>query len=94
MRNDRPPRVADRDPVADPNYSATLAVTIDAWQETVWPWLVQRGSAPRFYSLSGGRRAFELEFLDAVADLIAVLAEQRRRLGLIPTASLQRLDDE
>ena len=36
----------------------------------------------------------QLELLDAVADLIAVEAEQRRRLGLVPAAALQRLHDQ
>jgi hypothetical protein len=29
--------------VADPTYSATLAVTVDAWPAYIWPWLVQMG---------------------------------------------------
>lgn len=29
--------------VADPTYSATLAITIDARPEHIWPWLVQLG---------------------------------------------------
>ena len=29
--------------VVDPNYSATLAITIDARPEHIWPWLMQMG---------------------------------------------------
>jgi hypothetical protein len=29
--------------VVDPTYSATLAITIDARPEHIWPWLVQMG---------------------------------------------------
>jgi hypothetical protein len=29
--------------VADPTYSATLAITVDAAPEQIWPWLVQMG---------------------------------------------------
>lgn len=31
------------DLASDPNYTATLAVTIEAPQEDIWPWLVQIG---------------------------------------------------
>ena len=36
----------------------------------------------------------QLELLDAIADLIAIQAEQRRRLGLVPAAALERLHDQ
>src|ERR671911_2119970 len=29
--------------VVDPTYSATLAITVDARPEHIWPWLVQMG---------------------------------------------------
>src|SRR6266516_1681757 len=29
--------------IADPSYTATLAVTVDARPEDIWPWLVQMG---------------------------------------------------
>ena len=38
--------------------------------------------------------AFELELLDAIADLIAVQAEQRRGPRLVPAAALERLHDQ
>src|SRR5262245_35286523 len=39
-------------------------------------------------------RPFELEFLDAIADLIAIEAEQRRRFRLVPAAPFERLHDQ
>src|SRR4029450_11619256 len=42
----------------------------------------------------GWRRPFELEFLDAVANLIAVETEQGRGLRLVPAASFEGLHDQ
>src|SRR5436190_12093566 len=43
---------------------------------------------------SGRGGTFELEFLDPIADLIPIEAEQTRRARLIPAAALERLHDE
>src|SRR5665213_1683126 len=42
----------------------------------------------------GGGLPFELELLDAVPDLVAIQAEERRRAGLVPAAPFERLHDE
>jgi hypothetical protein len=39
-----------------------------------------------------GRR--QIEFLDAITDLIAIQAEQRRRAGLVPVAARERLNHQ
>src|SRR6185369_10078835 len=39
-------------------------------------------------------RLFELELLDAVADLVAVQAEHAGGLGLVPSAPFERLDHQ
>src|SRR5690242_8447014 len=40
------------------------------------------------------RGALQLKLLDAIADLIAIQPEQRRGFRLVPTGSLERLDDK
>ena len=58
-------------------------------------WAVGKTAAPLRRATdagdSGRRRFFELEFLDPVANLIAVQAQQRGRARLIPAAALERL---
>lgn len=40
------------DHVPDPRLSSTMAITVDAPPERIWPWLAQMGDAPRagYYS--------------------------------------------
>jgi hypothetical protein len=51
------------DDVPSPNLMSTMAITIDAPPERIWPWLVQMGDAPRagYYSYAWIERLMGME---------------------------------
>jgi hypothetical protein len=66
--------------IATPTYSATLAVTIDARPETVWPWLVQMGyRRGGLYSYDWLDRLFG--YLDGPSAEVILPQHQNLRVG-------------
>jgi hypothetical protein len=70
----RPMPLDDR--VANPRLSSTMAITIDAPPERIWPWLAQMGEGDRagYYSFKPVERALGLE----VANSWRILPEHQR----------------
>ena len=68
-----------------PRFSAFQAAVVQSMHES-------HGDGMGNCSLLGG--FFQLKFLDAVPNLVAINPKQRRGLGLVPGGALQRLNDQ